>query len=154
MFIVVNAYMYNQILSDGDSSMFATLRKLNHYGADHPLIKLDCVNHAEKRMGTSLRKLMKHQKLGGTNYDLAGINIQQRLTGNKGVRLYEYYGRAICKHAGDVGAMTDTIWTFLQMTLMQSEDDDRVRRAEPSSEEHTTVMNASTIGKQACSVGP
>ena len=58
---------------------------------------------------------MKHQKLGGgTNHDLAGINIQQRLTGNKGVRLYDYYGRGICKHAGDVGAMTNTIWTFLQ----------------------------------------
>ena len=65
MFVVVNAFMYNQILSDGDSSMFAALRKLNHYGADHPVIKLDCVNHAEKRMGTSLRKLLKHQKLGG-----------------------------------------------------------------------------------------
>ena len=51
--------------------------------------------------------------------------------------------------------MSNTIWTFLQMTLMQSEDDDRVRRTEPSSEDHTTtVMNASTIGKQACSVGP
>ena len=62
MFVVVNAFMYNQILSDGDSSMFAVLRKLNHYGADHPVIKLDCVNHAEKRMGASLRKLMKHQK--------------------------------------------------------------------------------------------
>ena len=156
MFVVVNAFMYNQILSDGDSSMFAALRKLNHYGADHPVIKLDRVNHAEKRMGTSLRKLLKHQKLGGgPNHDLAGINIQQRLTGNKGVRLYDYYGHAICNHAGDVGAMTNNIWTFLQMTLMQSEDDDRVRRAEPSSEEHTTtVMNASTIGKQACSVGP
>ena len=76
MFVVVNAFMYNRILSDGDSSMFAALRNLNHYGADHPVIKLDCVNHAEKRMGTSLRKLMKHQKLGGgTNHDLAGINI-------------------------------------------------------------------------------
>ena len=59
---------------------------------------------------------MKHQKLGGgTNHDLAGINIQQRLTGNKGVRLHDYYGRAICKHAGDVGAMNNTIWTFLQL---------------------------------------
>ena len=28
------------------------------------------------------------------------------------IRLYDYYGRAICKHAGDVGAMTNTIWTF------------------------------------------
>ena len=63
---------------------------------------------------------------------MAGINIQQRLTGmltgNKGVRLYDYYGCAICNHAGDVGVMTNTIWTFLQMTLMQSEDDDRVRK--------------------------
>ena len=98
MFVVVNAFRYNQILSGGDSSTFATLCKLNPHGADHPVIKLDCVNHAEKRMGTSLRKLMKHQKLGGgTNHDLAGIKIQQRLTGNKVVKLHDYYGRATCK---------------------------------------------------------
>ena len=103
------------------------------------------VNHAEKRMGTSLRKLMKHQKLGGgTNHDLAGINIQQRLTGNKGVRLYDYYGCAICKHAGDVGAMNNTIWTFLQMTLMQSENDDRVRRTEPYNDSDERVDNRQT----------
>ena len=111
----MNAFRYNQILSDGDSSTFAALRKLNPYGADHPVIKLDCVNHAEKRIGTSLRKLMKHQKLGGgINHDLAGIKIQQRLTGNKVVKLHDYYGRAICKHTGDVGAiMTKAIWATL-----------------------------------------
>ena len=72
---------------------------------------LSCVNHAEKRMGTSLRKLMKYQNLGGgTNHDLAGIKIQQPLTGNKVVKLQDHYGRAICKHAGGVGAMTMAIW--------------------------------------------
>ena len=57
---------------------------------------------------------MKHQKLGGgINNDLAGIKIQQRLTRNKVVKLQDYYGRAICKHAGDVGAMTKAIWAAL-----------------------------------------
>ena len=112
------AFRYNQILSDGDSSTFTALRKLKPYGADHPVIKLDCVNHAEKRMGISLRKLMKHQKLaGGSNHDLAGIKIQQRLTGNKVVKLHDYYGRAICKQAGDVGAITKAIWAALLLSI-------------------------------------
>ena len=100
--------------NDRDSSTLAALHKLNPYGADHPVIKLDCVNHAEKRMGTSLRKLMKDQTLdGGTNHDLAGIKIQQRLTGNKVVKLQDYYGRPIRNQAGDVGAMTKAIWAAL-----------------------------------------
>ena len=71
-----------------------------------PSFNLICVHHAEKRMGTLLRKLMKDQKLGGgTNHDLAGIKIQQE------IRLPNYriiiYGRAICKH---VVAMTKAIW--------------------------------------------
>ena len=53
---------------------------------------------------------MKDQMLGGgTNHALAGIKIQQRLTGNKAVKLQDYYRRAIRKHAGDVGAMTKAI---------------------------------------------
>ena len=57
---------------------------------------------------------MKDQMLGGgTNHALAGIKIQQRLTGNKAVQLQDYYGRAIRKHAGDVGAMTKAIWATL-----------------------------------------
>ena len=64
------------------------------------------------------------------------------------LRLYDYYGCAICKHAGDVGAMSNTIWTILQMTLMQSEDDDRIRRTEPSSEDHTTTVINQWLGRK------
>ena len=57
---------------------------------------------------------MKDQKFGGgTNHDLADIKIQQQLTRHKDVKLQDYYGRAIHKHAGDVGVMTKAIGAAL-----------------------------------------
>ena len=46
------AFRYTTILSDGDASTFAALTQLEPYGPDHVIVKLDCLNHAEKRMDT------------------------------------------------------------------------------------------------------
>ena len=68
------------------------------------------MNYAEKRMGTSLRKLMKDKKLGAGKSDLlAGINTAQRLTGNKTVKFQNYYGRPVRGNIGDVKAMKKAI---------------------------------------------
>ena len=53
------AFWYTTILSDGDASTFAALTQLEPYGPEHVIVKLDCLNHAEKRMGTALRKASK-----------------------------------------------------------------------------------------------
>ena len=45
------AFRYTTILSDGDASTFAALTQLDPYGPEHVIVKLDCLNHAEKRMG-------------------------------------------------------------------------------------------------------
>ena len=50
------AFRYTTMLSDGDASTFAALTQLQPYGPDHVIVKLDCLNHAEKRMGTALCK--------------------------------------------------------------------------------------------------
>ena len=55
---------YPEMLSDGDSTACKALQDLQPYG-DIVLSKLECVNHAHKRMGTALRKLTKQEKLGG-----------------------------------------------------------------------------------------
>ncbi|KAL8607715.1 hypothetical protein ACOMHN_039388 [Nucella lapillus] len=84
---------YKSILSDGDASTFAALERLQPYGPDHPIEKLDCVNHADKRMGTALRKAIQNQKLGGKG--------QGRLTNVKASKLQKYYGRAIRQNIGN-----------------------------------------------------
>ena len=53
------AFRYTTILSDGDASTFAALTQLEPYGPDHVIVKLDCLNQAEKRMGTALRNAIE-----------------------------------------------------------------------------------------------
>ena len=71
------AFRYTTILSDGDASTFAALTQLEPYGPEHVIVKLDCLNHAEKRM--ALRKAAKASKLGGRD--------DGRLTGVKATKL-------------------------------------------------------------------
>lgn len=52
------------MLSDGDSTAFRQVVALNTYPG-HEITKLECINHAHKRMGTALRKLSAQSKLGG-----------------------------------------------------------------------------------------
>ena len=73
------AFRYTTILSDGDASTFAALTQLEPYGPEQAIVKLDCLNHAEKRMGTALRKAAKASKLGGRG--------DGRLTGVKATKL-------------------------------------------------------------------
>ena len=56
---------YVDILSDGDSSSFAVIVELQPYGPDVCISKLECINHAGKRLGTSLRALARKEHLGG-----------------------------------------------------------------------------------------
>lgn len=46
-----------EMLSDGDSTAHKAVIVLAPYGQDVEVEKLECVNHARKRMGTVLRKL-------------------------------------------------------------------------------------------------
>ena len=57
------------MISDGVSKTFFTLKKLNPY----PVVKEECVNHADKRLVTALRKL----KEGGKG-KITGILIERQ----------------------------------------------------------------------------
>ena len=39
---------YTHLISDGDSETFSLLSRMQPYGADHPIEKLDCVGHVQK----------------------------------------------------------------------------------------------------------
>ena len=112
--VEMHAFRYEYILSDGDSSTFAALTRLQLYGPAHPVKKLDCMNHAEKRMGTSLRKAAKLGKLGGHG---AG-----RLTQTKAADLQAYYGRALRRNVGNVEETKDAVWASLFHSLSTNDD--------------------------------
>ena len=99
---------YTEMLSDGDSTAFKALHDLQPYG-DIVLSKLECVNHAHKRMGTALRKLTKQEKLGGQGED--------RLTVNKCDILQSYYRTAIQNNLGNLDDMKNAVLATLHHSM-------------------------------------
>lgn len=56
----VKGYRYVTFLSDGDASSYKAVCTMNNGNgpyANHSVVKEECVNHVQKRMGTRLRKL-------------------------------------------------------------------------------------------------
>ena len=85
------------------------MQDMQPYGDDVELTKLECVNHAHKRMGSALRKLTKTAKLGGQG---AG-----RLTLEKCNRLQSYYRNAIQRNLGNVQDMKTAVWATLHHSM-------------------------------------
>ncbi len=95
---------YTEMLSDGDSTAYKAVVELKPY-KDIPIEKLECINHAHKRMGTALRKLSKEQRLGGKG--------KGRLTAAKCKHLQNYYRGAILDNVGNMEKMKCAIWSGL-----------------------------------------
>lgn len=53
---------YIEYLGDGDSKAFDSINKIQPYGPDIDLKKLECIGHVQKRMGRRLRELKKKEK--------------------------------------------------------------------------------------------
>lgn len=90
---------YMIYIGDGDSKTFKAILDLNPYGDDHVVMKRECVNHVEKRMGTRLRNLKKQKKLGGKG----------KLTDNLIKKITKYYGLAIMRNSDSVENMQRNI---------------------------------------------
>lgn len=95
---------YVILLSDGDASVYPHLVKLDPY----PGIKItkeECVNHVGKRLSSALKdvvaKSAKGQKMGGKK--------EGSLTGEKILKLQNYYTSAIRKNAPSVSKMQSAI---------------------------------------------
>ena len=96
------------MLSDGDSTAFKALQDIQPYG-DIVLSKLECVNHAHKRMGTALRKLTKQENLGGQE--------EGRLTADKCNVLQSYYRTAIQNNLGNMDNMKNAVLATLHHSM-------------------------------------
>ena len=99
--VAENRMRYTAMLSDGDSAAYKTVCDLAPYG-DQAVSKLECVNHAHKRMGTALRKLSKENRLGGKGTG--------RLTERKCDNLQNFYRGAILDNLTSVEAMRSAVW--------------------------------------------
>ncbi len=110
------------MLSDGDSTAFRKVVGLNPYPGPE-ITKLECINHAHKRMGTAPRKLSAQGKLGGKG---AG-----KLTAAKCKSLLSYYRGAILNNQGNVEQMRTAIWASL-LHSMSTDENPLHNRCKPS----------------------
>ena len=60
------------MLSDGDSMSFKVVTHLSPGGPEVKTEKLECIDHVDKRMGKTLRKLSEEKRLGGGGGDGKG----------------------------------------------------------------------------------
>lgn len=106
-------FRYVEMLSDGDSAAYKAVCTLDPYNPQ-TIDKLECVNHAHKRMGTALRKLTKEQRLGGR-----GVG---RLTENKCDSLQNFYRGAILDNIPNVDKMRSAVWAGLYHSMSTDEE--------------------------------
>ncbi|KAK7106560.1 hypothetical protein V1264_017799 [Littorina saxatilis] len=110
--IRMHDFRYTEMLCDGDSSAFKAVVELDPYPGVQ-VEKLDCVNHAHKRMGTALRKLAKAERLGGK-----GVG---RLTEGKCDSIQKYYRGAIVNNLDNIDKMRSSIWSTLYHCMSTDE---------------------------------
>ncbi|KAM7293101.1 uncharacterized protein ISCGN_026231 [Ixodes scapularis] len=99
---------YTTLVSDGDSRTFSALSQENVYGIV-PIIKEECLNHVQKRMGTALRNIVqKSDKPLGGKGKLTKVLID-KLTG--------YYGWALRNNCNDLTKMQRAVMaTYYHVT--------------------------------------
>lgn len=119
-------FRYTTFIGDGDSSAYDAVCQMNDKRGPYDnvaIVKEECVNHVNKRMGTRLRKMrndvatFKQNKSGKwvKKSSLGGINM---LTETVIGKLTHYYGQAIRDSVGtDVTTARQKIWSsFFHLT--------------------------------------
>lgn len=101
--------IYKEYLGDGDTSSFNDVLKSAPY-KDYTVdpIKLECVGHVQKRLGTRLRNLVKGHK--GTDKPISG---KGKLTDKCINSMQNYYGLAIRNNTENLYAMKKAVYAIL-----------------------------------------
>ena len=101
--------IYKDYLGDGDTSSFKEVVVANpytHLGVTP--VKLECIGHVQKRLGTRLRNKVKEYK--GTSTPLSG---RGKLTERTIESMQNFYGIAIRQNKGDLYQMKKAIGAIL-----------------------------------------
>ena len=104
---------YTTMIADGDSSTYPTIAADKPYGPDHPVKKMECVGHVQKRMYAHLKVLKKKQN-EGPDGKVVRMGGRGRLTEVVMKKLQRYYGKAIRSNVGDAKHMQEA---FLPLVL-------------------------------------
>ena len=114
--------IYNQYLGDGDTSSFKEVVASNPYKEyDVNIIKLECVGHVQKRLGTQLRNKVKEYK--GTKSPISG---KGKLTEKIINSMQNFYGLAIRQNCESLYLMKKAVGAILwHCTKFDHEDDER-----------------------------
>ena len=106
VFITKHNLINQEYLGDGDTSSYEELVDSKLY-VDYSIIteKLECVRHAQKRLGT--RRCTKVKEYKGTATPLSGAGKLTEKTINS---LKNYYGKAIRSNSNELYAMKKAGW--------------------------------------------
>lgn len=104
-----NNIIYSEYLGDGDTASFKEVVLADPY-KDFGLksVKLECVGHVQKRLGTRLRNLVKSLKPTETP-----IHGKGKLTDNVINSMQNYYRMAIRNNTQNLYAMKKTVGAIL-----------------------------------------
>lgn len=101
-------FEYENLVSDGDANTYKALLAMNNGKGPYQqtkVIKLECINHVQKRLGTRLRKLRDQEKVDSTTR--RGTKIRKSLLGGRNKltdkaidQMQSYFGNHIRKNAG------------------------------------------------------
>ena len=116
-----NNLIYSEYLGDGDTSSFKEVITRDPYEQyDVQPIKLECVGHVQKRLGTRLRNIVKACK--GTKNPISG---KGKLTENIINSMQNYYGMAIRSNSNNLYAMKKAVGAILWHCTAFSDQDKR-----------------------------
>ena len=112
---------YTEMLSDGDSAAFREVVALNPYPG-HEMYKLECINHAHKRMGTALREIAHRVGWEGKVWG-SSLLINAKLCNCPSINS--------ANHQGSLDQMKAAIWAGL-LHCMSTDDNPLHTRCDPS----------------------
>ena len=113
--------MYSQYLGDGDTSSFKEVVASNPYKEyGICIIKLKCVGHVQKRLGTQLQNKVKEYK--GTKSPISG---KGKLTEKIINSMQNFYGLAIRQNCESLYLMKKAIGAILWHCTKFDEDDEK-----------------------------
>ena len=92
--------LYTDFYSDGDSKSFDSVKDVYKYIHLKEVKRVQCVGHAQKRLGNALRQVKREVK---------GLGGRGKCTENVIKKLQTYYGIAIHSNVGDLKEMKKAI---------------------------------------------
>ncbi|KAH7947439.1 hypothetical protein HPB52_011965 [Rhipicephalus sanguineus] len=104
---------YTTLVSDEDSRTFSALTEENVFGLV-PIVKEECLNHVQKRMGSALRNIVQK-----SDKPLSG---KGKLTKALIDKLTDYYGWALRNNSSDVTAMQRAVMATYRHITSTDED--------------------------------